>query len=98
VTVTVHLPGVLRAHAGGAADISVEDAGDDEGRTTVRSLLDHLGREHPALVRRIVDERGELRRFVNVYVGDVDVRDRDGLATTIPDGSTVLVLPSVAGG
>jgi molybdopterin converting factor small subunit len=49
-------------------------------------------------VRRIVDERGELRRFVNVYVGDVDVRDRDGLATTIPDGSTVLVLPSVAGG
>lgn len=92
---TIALPGVLRAHAGGHGEVDVEVA---DGTPTVRSVLDALSHEHPALVRRIRDEQGELRRFVNVYVGDTDVRDVQGLETPVPDGARLLVLPSVAGG
>jgi molybdopterin synthase sulfur carrier subunit len=92
---TIALPGVLRAHAGGHGEVDVEV---EDGTSTVRTVLDALSHEHPALVRRIRDEQGELRRFVNVYVGDTDVRDVQGLETPVPDGARLLVLPSVAGG
>jgi sulfur-carrier protein len=95
VTAVLNLPGVLRAHAGGQAQVSVEIADD---ASTVGSVLDTLSREHPALVRRIRDEQGVLRRFVNFYVDDTDVRDLQGLETRVPDGAQLLVLPSVAGG
>ncbi len=95
MTAVLTLPGVLRAHAGGQAEISVEI---DESTSTVRTVLDALSREHPGLVRRIRDEQGQLRRFVNVYIDDTDVRDLRGLDTPVPDGSRLLVIPSVAGG
>ena len=91
MTATVLLPGVLRAHAGGAHQVGVEGA-------TVGEVLNALTTEHPALGRRLRDERGALRRFVNVYVGDTDVRDAQGLDTPVPDGAQITVLPSVAGG
>lgn len=92
MAVEVQLPGALREHAGGERSVTVE------GAATVGDVFDRLGSSHPALARRIRDEQGALRRHVNVYVGDTDVRDGDGLATAVHDGDVLLVLPSIAGG
>jgi molybdopterin synthase sulfur carrier subunit len=93
VTVQVLLPGVLAALAGGEKHVDVEPAGD-----TLADLLDALAAEHPMLARRIRDETGQVRRFVNVYVNGDDVRFEGGLAAKVRDGAEVQVLPSVAGG
>jgi molybdopterin converting factor small subunit len=93
VSVQVLLPGVLAALAGGAKHVAVEPEGD-----TLADLLDALAGEHPMLARRIRDETGSVRRFVNVYVDGDDVRFGDGLQTKVRDGAEVHVLPSVAGG
>lgn len=65
---------------------------------TLGGLLDALAATNPVLVRRIRDDTGALRRYVNVYVDDEDARRLDGLATPLADGAVVRVLPSVAGG
>ncbi|MCW2534200.1 MAG: thiamine S protein [Blastococcus sp.] len=93
MTVQVLLPGVLAALAGGAKHLDVEPAGG-----TLADLLDALAAEHPLLGRRIRDETGQVRRFVNVYVDGDDVRFEGGLAAKVRDGAEVHVLPSVAGG
>jgi molybdopterin synthase sulfur carrier subunit len=93
VTVEVVLPGVLADLAGGAKHLHV-----DVGGSTVADLLDSLAVEHPLLARRIRDETGQVRRFVNVYVDGDDVRYQQGVATPVADGAVVQVLPSVAGG
>ena len=93
MTVQVLLPGVLAALAGGSKHVAVEPAGDSLG-----DVLDALAATHPMLARRIRDETGQVRRFVNVYVDGDDVRFAQGLATPVPDGAVVQVLPSVAGG
>ncbi|GAA0991068.1 MoaD/ThiS family protein [Nocardiopsis tropica] len=92
--VTVHLPGLLRADADGAAHVPVEVA---DG-TPLGGVLDALTTLHPGLDRRIRDERGELRRYVNVFVDGDECRGAGGLAAPVPDGANVRVLPSVAGG
>ena len=89
----LRLPSVLADLAGGERTISVSPAD-----ATVAGLLDAVAREHPVLVRRIRDETGALRRFVNVYVDGEDVRHLDGLGTPVPRGGVVDVLPSIAGG
>lgn len=91
--VTVRLPGALRQYTGGAAAVSL-----DVGPSDLRGVLDALDAARPALVRRIRDEQGELRRFVNVYIDDEDARRIGGLSASVPAGAEVLVLPSVAGG
>jgi sulfur-carrier protein len=93
VTVQVLLPGVLASLAGGAKHLDVEPAGG-----TLADVLDALAAQHPLLARRIRDETGQVRRFVNVYVDGDDVRFEGGLDTTVRDGAEVQVLPSVAGG
>jgi sulfur-carrier protein len=93
VTVQVLLPGVLAALVGGEKHLHVEPRGE-----TLADLLDALAAEHPMLARRIRDETGQVRRFVNVYVDGDDVRFEQGLATPVRDGAEVQVLPSVAGG
>ncbi|WP_430501234.1 ubiquitin-like small modifier protein 1 [Micromonospora trifolii] len=90
--VTVLLPGPLRGEAGGASRLNVTVAG------TLRAVLDEMAVAHPRLARRIRDERGELRRYVNVFVDGEDCRHSGGLATPVKDGAEVQVLPSVAGG
>jgi sulfur-carrier protein len=93
MTVQVLLPGALASLAGGARHLDVEPAGG-----TLADLLDALAAQHPLLARRIRDETGQVRRFVNVYVDGDDVRFEGGLAAAVRDGAEVQVLPSVAGG
>ena len=93
MSVQVLLPGVLADLAGGHKQLDVEPGGG-----TLGDLLDRLSAEHPLLGRRIRDETGQLRRFVNVYVDGDDVRFGQGLGTQLRDGTQVHVLPSIAGG
>jgi molybdopterin synthase sulfur carrier subunit len=89
--VTVRLPTVLRELVGGAATVEVA-AG------SVRDVLKGLAETHPAFGRRIFDDAGKVRRFVNVFVDDEDIRFANGLETTVTDGQTLSLLPAVAGG
>lgn len=90
--VTLLVPAALRVDAGGERRLSVAADGD------LRSVLDEVSARWPRLGRRIRDEQGELRRYVNVYVDGEDCRQTGGLDTRVPDGAEVQVLPSVAGG
>ncbi|GAA0606689.1 MoaD/ThiS family protein [Sporichthya brevicatena] len=94
IEVPVRLPAILRGFAGGQAVLHVPL----DGNATVGALLDRLAAERPALERRIRDERGVLRPHVNVFVHKTNVRDTGGLATEIPPGVEVLVIPAVSGG
>ncbi len=91
MAVTVKLPTQLRDAAGGASAASVDGG-------TVGEVLDALYTAHGELRERIAGEDGEPRRFVNVYLGGEDIRFLDGLATPVPDGAEVTILPAVAGG
>jgi molybdopterin synthase sulfur carrier subunit len=88
----VKIPTQLRQLAGGVAEVQVS------GAATVKQLIEKLGADHPGLIERIVDEQGDIRRFVNVYVGDEDVRFLQGIDTPVEDSTTVSILPAVAGG
>ncbi|WP_018682140.1 MoaD/ThiS family protein [Actinokineospora enzanensis] len=94
MSVTVHLPGALRAKAGGQAEVSV----DVDPPTTLRTVLDVLGTRHPDVGRRVRDETGALRRYVNFYVDGEECRYLGGLDTPIAADSRIEVIPSVAGG
>jgi sulfur-carrier protein len=91
MTVSVRIPTILRTFTGGAAEVSA-------GEGTLREVLAGLDAAYPGIGGRIVDDAGKLRRFVNVYVGDEDVRFAQGLDTPVPSGTHVSVIPAVAGG
>ncbi len=91
MTVSVRIPTILRAFTGGAAEVTAA-AG------TLREVLAGLDASYPGISGRIIDDAGNLRRFVNVYVGEEDVRFTQGLDTPVPAGSHVSVIPAVAGG
>jgi molybdopterin synthase sulfur carrier subunit len=91
MAVTVKIPTQLRAVTGGVSEASVEG-------TTVAEVLDGLFAQFGELRERISDEQGTLRRFVNVYVAGEDIRFLDGVATSVPDGAELTILPAVAGG
>ena len=90
MAIEVRIPTILRTYTDGAR--TVEGSGG-----TLRNLLDDLEARHPGISGRILDEAG-LRRFVNVYLNDEDVRFLDGIDTALNDGDVVTVLPAVAGG
>ncbi|GAA2799327.1 ubiquitin-like small modifier protein 1 [Saccharopolyspora taberi] len=92
--VTVVLPAVLRPSAGGAPRVDL-DLG---AAATLSAALDALGERHPALERRLRDESGELRRYVNFYLDGEECRNLDGSATVLAEGAEIRVIPSVAGG
>jgi sulfur-carrier protein len=92
MTVTVLVPSALRVDAGGESRLQVEACG------TLEEVLRAVDANWPRLARRICDEQGQVRRFVNIYVDGEDVRLAGGLATAVPDGAEVQVLPSIAGG
>lgn len=89
--VKVKIPTQLRSLTGGASEVTAE--GSD-----VKGVISNLEQDHPGLEERILDESGDLRRFVNLYVNDEDVRFLDGLATPIPEGALLSIIPAVAGG
>lgn len=91
MTVTVRIPTQLRELSGGAAEVSL-DAG------SLADVLAALDAAHPGFQGRLFGDDGELRRFVNVFVADEDIRFLDGLGTTVEDGGTVSIVPAVAGG
>lgn len=91
MSVTVRIPTTLRPLAGGKPEVSVEGA-------TVGDVLKALDGAHPGFGDRLLDDEGNLRKFVNIFVADDDVRFLDGLATPVPDGETVAIIPAVAGG
>ncbi|TDC23717.1 MoaD/ThiS family protein [Streptomyces sp. 8K308] len=91
MSVTVRIPTILRTYTGGRAEVSAE------GQTLAEVLAD-LDRNHQGIAARVLDDEGRLRRFVNVYVNDDDVRFTEGLLTPTPDGAGVSIIPAVAGG
>jgi molybdopterin synthase sulfur carrier subunit len=90
MAVEVRIPTILRTYTGGEKAVSGQ--GD-----TLAQVIDDVEGRHPGLKSRIVDET-TLRRFVNVYVNDEDVRFSGGLSSPVADGDVVVVLPAVAGG
>ena len=91
MSVSVRIPTILRTYTGGESEVKAEGA-------TLAEVLDDLDDRYSGIKGRVLDESGALRRFVNVYVGNDDVRFLDDLATPPPDGTQVSVIPAVAGG
>ena len=91
MSVTVRIPTQLRPLVGGAGEVPVD-------ASTVGEALKALDAAHPGFGERIFDEAGKLRRFVNVFVADEDVRFLQGLETSVAEGQTVSIVPAVAGG
>jgi molybdopterin converting factor small subunit len=91
MSVSVRVPTILRTYTGGESEVSADGA-------TLSEVLESLDSSYPGIKGRIVDEQGELRRFVNVYVGNDDVRFLEGLSTATADGTQISVIPAVAGG
>jgi sulfur-carrier protein len=91
MSVSVRIPTTLRTLTGGVSEVSL--VGDN-----VRDVLSNLDGAHPGFASRLLDDDGNLRRFVNVFVADDDIRFLDGLDTPVPDGAEVAIIPAVAGG
>jgi molybdopterin converting factor small subunit len=91
MSVTVRVPTTLRTLTAGASTVEV-------GGDTVSAVLEELESAHPGFKSRLLDDDGSLRKFVNVFVADDDVRFMDGLDTPVPDGETLSIVPAVAGG
>ncbi len=91
MSVSVRIPTILRSYTGGAAQVTAQTG-------TLREVIAGLDAAYPGLGGRILDDAGQLRRFINVYVGEQDVRFAQGLDTPVPAGGQVSVIPAVAGG
>jgi molybdopterin synthase sulfur carrier subunit len=91
MSVTVRIPTQLRTLTGGAGELILEGS-------TVGEVLKSLDGAHPGMTDRLFDEAGNIRRFVNVFVADEDVRFLQGLETVVLDGQTISIVPAVAGG
>ena len=91
MSLSVRIPTQLRTLTGGAGEVQVEGA-------TVGEALKALDATYPGFADRLFDDGGNLRRFVNVFLADEDVRFLDGLATPVSDGQTLSIVPAVAGG
>jgi molybdopterin synthase sulfur carrier subunit len=90
MAIKVQIPAPLRQHTNGLAVVEVSAA-------TVEQALAAMASAHPALAERVL-ENGQIRRFVNVFVNDEDIRYLDGADTALSDGDTVSIIPAVAGG
>ncbi len=91
MAVTVRIPTTMRPISGGNTTVQVEGA-------TLGEALTALETAYPGFHERLFDDTGALRKFVNVFVSDDDVRYLDGLGTATPDGTTISIIPAVAGG
>jgi molybdopterin synthase sulfur carrier subunit len=90
-TITIYLPGPLRVYCAGVTELSIS-------AHTVRGALENLERSQHALYRNVCDETGAVRRHLNIFVNSSNVRDLDGIDTTLRSGDVVTILPAVSGG
>ena len=91
MSVTVRIPAQLRTLSGGSGELALSGS-------TVAEVLKDLDSSHPGFADRLFDETGALRRFVNIFLADEDVRFLQGLDTPVADGQTLSIVPAVAGG
>lgn len=91
MTASVRIPTILRSYTAGAGEVSVDGS-------TLSEVLASLESSYPGIRARVLDDGGALRRFVNVYVGDEDVRFAGGLDAPVTDGARISIIPAVAGG
>ena len=91
MSVEVRVPTVLRKHTSGERVVKSQGA-------TVAAVLDHLDQQFPGMKNEILDEQGRMRRFVNIYVNDEDIRYLNQLDTQLSEGDRLAILPAVAGG
>ncbi len=91
MSVSVRVPTILRTYTGGESEVTASGG-------TLAEVLDDLESNYSGIKGRILDDNGQLRRFVNVYVGNDDVRFLENLATPTPEGTQISVIPAVAGG
>ena len=91
MSATVRIPTPLRTATGGSSTVEVEGV-------TVGEVVSNLDAAHPGIAERILDDNGRVRRFVNVFVDDEDIRFADDLQTPVRPGATVSLIPAVAGG
>jgi molybdopterin converting factor small subunit len=91
MTASVRIPTILRTYTGGVKEVEVEGS-------NLGEVLESLEANHPGIKSRVLDDTGALRRFVNIYVGDEDVRFIGGIDAPVADGAKVSIIPAVAGG
>ena len=91
MSINVRIPTILRTYTQEQSQVSADGA-------TLTDVLDSLETSFPGIRARVVDDEGKLRRFVNIYVAEEDVRFAQGLDTPTPDGTQVSIIPAVAGG
>jgi molybdopterin converting factor small subunit len=91
MSVSVRIPTILRNYTGGESEVPAEGS-------TLGEVLDDLEANHGGIKARVLDDAGEIRRFVNVYVGNDDVRFLEGLGSATPEGVQISIIPAVAGG
>jgi molybdopterin synthase sulfur carrier subunit len=91
MAVTATIPTALRQYTDGNASISLASG-------SVGQILAALSEQYPQLGRHLYNDQGALRSFVNIYVGDEDIRHLQGIETPVPDGETVSIIPAIAGG
>jgi|SRR5699024_114669 len=93
-TIAVKVPTILRTYTDGESEVAVTVS---DG-ATLGDVVSALDVSYPGIAERVLDDNGKVRRFVNLYVNEDDVRFAEGLATPTPDGTRVSVIPAVAGG
>jgi len=91
MTVSVRIPTILRTYTQDQSQVDADGA-------TLAAVIDSLESSFPGIKARVVDEQGALRRFVNIYVAEEDVRFANGLETPTPEGTQITIIPAVAGG
>ena len=90
--VTVKIPAPLRPLTGNNGEVAVENA------ATVQAALEELSRKYPGIKDKLLDDKGGLRRYVNLFKNDEDVRHAQGLGTTLKEGDRLTIVPAIAGG
>ncbi len=89
--ITVRIPTPLRPMTGGKSEVEVQSV-------SIADMIDHLGTTYPGIKERLYDEQGEVRRFINIYVNEEDIRFLTGKETPLKDGDEVSIIPAIAGG
>ena len=90
MSIRIHIPTPMRQHTEGQAVVEVPGS-------TVKGLLDNLGQKYPAIAGRLF-ENGQVRRFINIYLNDEDIRYLDNMDTAVKDGDELSIIPAVSGG